>query len=207
MDLLPDSCFSHPRNSKQIYKLRLHCVLLKQSLYTPWRRLGGELLLIHDLGTRWRWVVSITPRPRFTPGERTPGSHCTRGWVGPRAGLDTEDRGKILCPCRGSNPGRPVVQPVVRHYTAWANPVLLPLFNRCSEVSRSRGSSVSIVSGYGLDDRAIEVRSPAEARDFYSNLTVQTGSGAHPASFTMGNGVLSPGVKSGRSVTLTTHPI
>jgi hypothetical protein len=25
---------------------------------------------------------------------------------------------KILCPCRGSNPDRPVVQPVVRHYTA-----------------------------------------------------------------------------------------
>jgi hypothetical protein len=23
--------------------------------------------------------------------------------------------------CRGSNPDRPVVQPVVRHYTAWAN--------------------------------------------------------------------------------------
>jgi hypothetical protein len=42
--------------------------------------------------------------------------------VGPRAGLDTEDRGKILCPRRGSNPDRPVVQPVVRHYTAWANP-------------------------------------------------------------------------------------
>jgi hypothetical protein len=28
------------------------------------------------------------------------------------------------------------------------------------------GSSVSIVSGYGLDDRAIEVRSPAEAKIF-----------------------------------------
>jgi hypothetical protein len=25
---------------------------------------------------------------------------------------------KISCPCRGSNPDRPVVQPVVRHYTA-----------------------------------------------------------------------------------------
>jgi hypothetical protein len=37
------------------------------------------------------------------------------------AGLDI-DRGKILCPCRGSNPDRPVVQRVVRHYTAWANP-------------------------------------------------------------------------------------
>jgi hypothetical protein len=68
------------------------------------------------------WVVSITPRPLFTPGERTPGTHCTGGWVGPGAGLDTEAREKILCPCRGSNPDRPVVQPVVRHYTAWANP-------------------------------------------------------------------------------------
>jgi hypothetical protein len=51
-----------------------------------------------------------------------PGTHCTGGWVGPRVGLDTEDRGKILCPRRGSNPDRQVVQPVVRHYTAWANP-------------------------------------------------------------------------------------
>jgi hypothetical protein len=32
----------------------------------------------------------------------------------------------------------------------------------------SRGSSVSIVSYYGLDDRTIEVRSPAEARDLSS---------------------------------------
>jgi hypothetical protein len=29
------------------------------------------------------------------------------------------------------------------------------------------GSSVSIVSGYGLDNRAIEVRSPAEAEGFF----------------------------------------
>jgi hypothetical protein len=43
------------------------------------------------------------------PGARTPGTHCTGGWVGPRAGLDTEVRGKILCPCRGSNLDRPVV--------------------------------------------------------------------------------------------------
>jgi hypothetical protein len=27
--------------------------------------------------------------------------------------------------------------------------------------------SVSIVSGYGLDDRTIEVRSPAEAKEFF----------------------------------------
>jgi hypothetical protein len=51
-----------------------------------------------------------------------------------------------------------------------------------------QGSSVSIVSGYGLDDRAIEVRSPAEAKDFSSSLCVQTGSSAHPASCPMGTG-------------------
>jgi hypothetical protein len=56
-------------------------------------------------------------------------------------------------------------------------------------------SSVSIVSGCGLDYRAIEVRSPAEAKDFSSNLCVQTGSGAHPASCTMGTGDPFPGGK------------
>jgi hypothetical protein len=29
------------------------------------------------------------------------------------------------------------------------------------------GSSVSVVSGYDLDDRAIEARSPAEAKGFF----------------------------------------
>jgi hypothetical protein len=44
------------------------------------------------------------------PGERTPGTHFTGDWVGPRAGLDTEVRGKILCLYRGSNTDHPVVQ-------------------------------------------------------------------------------------------------
>jgi hypothetical protein len=42
------------------------------------------------------------------------------------------------------------------------------------------------VSDYGLDDRAIGVRSPAGAKDFSFNLCVQTGSGAHPDSCPMG---------------------
>jgi hypothetical protein len=68
------------------------------------------------------------------------------------------------------------------------------------------GSSVSIVSDYGLDYRAIEVRFPAEAKDFSSSLCVQTGSGAHPASCTMGTGGLFPGGNRRRAMTLTTHP-
>jgi hypothetical protein len=34
----------------------------------------------------------------------------------------------------------------------------------------SRGTAVSIVSDYGLDDRAIGIRSPAEAKDFSSSV-------------------------------------
>jgi hypothetical protein len=51
------------------------------------------------------------------------------------------------------------------------------------------------VSDYGLDDRAIGIRSPAGAKDFSSSLCVQIGSGAHPASCPVGTGVLSPGLK------------
>jgi hypothetical protein len=57
------------------------------------------------------------PGRALSPGKGPPGTHCTGGWVGPRAGLDTKARGKIICPRRGSNPDRPVVQPEVRHYT------------------------------------------------------------------------------------------
>jgi hypothetical protein len=51
------------------------------------------------------------------------------------------------------------------------------------------------VFGYVLDDRAIEVRSPAEAKDFSCSLCVQTGSGAHPVSCTMCTGGPFPGGK------------
>jgi hypothetical protein len=51
------------------------------------------------------------------------------------------------------------------------------------------------VSSYGLDDREIEVRSPAGAKDFSCSLCVQTGSGAHPASCTVGIGGPFPGGK------------
>jgi hypothetical protein len=61
----------------------------------------------------------------------------------------------------------------------------LILWDHAHEFSMVPGS---IVSDYGLDDRAIGIRSPAGANDFSSSLCVQTGSGAHPASCTMGTG-------------------
>jgi hypothetical protein len=63
------------------------------------------------------------------------------------------------------------------------------------------GSSVSIVTGYGLYGPGIESRWGARL-----SAPVQTGPGAHPASCTMGTGSF-PGVESGRGVTLTLHPL
>jgi hypothetical protein len=67
---------------------------------------------------------------------------------------------------------------------------------------RSWGRSVGIVSDYKVDDQG---SIPAEATDFSSSLCVYTSSEAHPASYPLLPGVLSPGVKRGRGVTLTNH--
>jgi hypothetical protein len=81
-----------------------------------------KLLLIDERGTRWGWVVSLTPRPRFTPEERNPCTHFTGSWVDSRASLDTEAKEKILLPLPGIELDRPVVQSVVKPYTDWATP-------------------------------------------------------------------------------------
>jgi hypothetical protein len=59
------------------------------------------------------------PAALLPPGKGTPVPIVQEGGWAPE---ETEARGKILCTSRGSNLDRPVVQPVVRHYTAWANP-------------------------------------------------------------------------------------
>jgi hypothetical protein len=59
---------------------------------------------------------------------------------------------------------------------------------------------------YKISQITVPTRSPTEAEDFSSSPCVQTGSGAHPGSNPMATGVLSPGGKRGRGVTLTTHP-
>jgi hypothetical protein len=60
----------------------------------------------------------------------------------------------------------------------------------------SLSSSVGTVPGYRLEDRAIEVQSRQWQNDINSSLCVQTVSGAHPASCTMGTGGPFPGGKS-----------
>jgi hypothetical protein len=73
--------------------------------------------------------------------------------------------------------------------------VLLYYLISISVWRESRRSSGSIVSDYGLDVRAIEVRYPTGAEDFSSSPCVQTGSEAHPASYPVGTGGSFPGGK------------
>ena len=63
------------------------------------------------------------------------------------------------------------------------------------------GSVVDIATGYRLDGPEIESRWGARF-----SAPVQTGPGTHPASCTMRTRSF-PGVKSGRGVTLTPHPL
>jgi hypothetical protein len=66
-------------------------------------------------------VVSVTPRPRFTPRERTPVPIVQNGWASePMWTHRLEETFFRLC--RGSKPDRPVVQPVGRYYSDWVTP-------------------------------------------------------------------------------------
>jgi hypothetical protein len=60
---------------------------------------GVEVYLyaFFDLGTRWRSVVSFTPRPLY-PRERAPVTHWIGGWVGPTAVQNGVVNRKILSP-------------------------------------------------------------------------------------------------------------
>jgi hypothetical protein len=75
--------------------------MVKQSRYRPklaYRVDGG--LHFRDLGARRGWVVSTTHWPFYPRGR--PGTHCTGGWVGPRAVLDVCEKSH---PHRDSIPG------------------------------------------------------------------------------------------------------
>jgi hypothetical protein len=73
---------------------------------------------------------------------------------------------------------------------------LLPyLFENTVTVIQSHDGSVGIALGYGLDDRGSRVRFPAGAGNFSLPHRVQNGSGAHLASYSMGNRGSFPGDK------------
>jgi hypothetical protein len=77
------------------------------------------------------------------------------------------------------SPTDEVISRKLTHFCTFQNPFLLSsclgstitcmraIFKVVKQCMGEPGISVSIVSGYGLDHRAIEVRSPAEAKGFF----------------------------------------
>jgi hypothetical protein len=97
---------SHPGDPAKV-KIKVNLYLCfsfteHHAMKVYWRS-GGIASRILDLDTSGgEWSAS---RPgRFAPSEIDPGTHCTGGWVGPRACLDAVMSGKIPSPYRDSNP-------------------------------------------------------------------------------------------------------
>jgi hypothetical protein len=69
------SLFNNAASSSHYVAHPMIKVKVKQSRYTPWRRLGGEeiqLLLILDLGTRWGEWSASRPDRALPPGKGPP---------------------------------------------------------------------------------------------------------------------------------------
>jgi hypothetical protein len=62
-----------------------------------------------------KWAASRTSR--FTPRERSRGTHWIGSLVGSRAIMDAVVKRKIPSPLRETNPRTPIVQPVAQRYT------------------------------------------------------------------------------------------
>ena len=66
---------------------------------------------IHNLGIRWRWVISLTTRPLYPRG-KTPSKNWTEKWVHLRAGMEVLDKRKISCTYQEMNYDSSIGQPV-----------------------------------------------------------------------------------------------
>jgi hypothetical protein len=68
----------------------------------------------------------------------------------------------------------------------------------------SRGRSVGIVAGYGMDARGVEFES-LYGQEFSPLHIVHTGSGAHPTSYLMGTRGYSAGLQRSKQKRLSVH--
>jgi hypothetical protein len=69
------------------------------------RRYSSYSFLISALSFMGEWSESKPGRALHLA--KSPSKNWIEGWMSLGAGLDADARGKILCFCRGSNPGRP----------------------------------------------------------------------------------------------------
>jgi hypothetical protein len=117
------------------------CALFQLST-TPWRRIGewryGFTNFLTSALDGGEWSASLPGR--FTPRERTPGTHRIGGWVGPRVVLDAVVKRKIPSRRRESNPRTPIVHSVRQRYTDWAITALPGAISPLPNTSSWRGT-------------------------------------------------------------------
>jgi hypothetical protein len=108
---------------KSLEKCMIPIITAKQSHNTPMEVQGREdvqLLLIHNLSTRWEWVLSVMPWPRFTPGKGPLVPTVQEAGWAPEPVWTHKLQGKISCLCQGLNLNHQVIQSIARLYTDWA---------------------------------------------------------------------------------------
>jgi hypothetical protein len=81
-----------------MFPMVIHKSKVKLSHKTPWRRLGERNYSSYSFFTS---ALDGVSGQRYAPAElytreRTPGTHCTGGWMGLRSGLDTDGTEKSL---------------------------------------------------------------------------------------------------------------
>jgi hypothetical protein len=84
-----------------------------EGVLEEWRYSSTHSLTSALDGGEW----SASHPGRFTPRERTRGTHWIGGWVGPRAVLDAVVKRKLPSPRLELNPRTPIDQPVAQRYT------------------------------------------------------------------------------------------
>jgi hypothetical protein len=92
-----------PKTESTSKHLPCNCQLkvkVKFALSTPWRYIGrgGIAPVIHDLGTKWRWVVGVKSRP---PYPCTPVPIEWRGGGEVTTGVDVLENISCICPDSG----------------------------------------------------------------------------------------------------------
>ena len=179
----------------------MHTCIGTEDLYRPYDPYGGDrctALLFLDHGTRrgegsaWRSGRSLPPGKDSVPIVQEAGRAPELLWTG----------AENIAPTGIRSPDRPARSQSL-YQLSYPGPFFLSdghLIWICPSSSVVLCSSVGTATGYGLDGPGIESR---WGRDF---PPFQTGSGAHPASCTIGT-VFFRGVKNGRGVTLNPHPL
>jgi hypothetical protein len=76
---------------------------------------------------------------------------------------------KILCLCLGSNPDRPVVQTVARHYTAWATPAPVCSVDFYICFARNRPDVNDLNRRFGCGQRCQSIP-PAACNNYLTSL-------------------------------------